>query len=83
MIIRRDTLEQALGEVETHVLSGASTVVVSRDWWDALSVHERDAYRGRAERAGMELRADDAISAHFVEVRGGVEEPPLSTEHPT
>ena len=84
MIARRDTLEQALGDVETHALSGASTVVVCRGWWDSLSVHERDLYRGRAERAGVELRADDAISRHFVEVRGGGEQsPPLSTEHPT
>jgi hypothetical protein len=84
MIARRDTLEQALGDVETQALSGASTVVVSRDWWDSLSAHEQDAYRGRAERAGVELRADDAISSHFVEVRsGGEQSPPLSTEHPT
>jgi hypothetical protein len=84
MIARRDTLEQALGEVEMHVLSGASTVVVSRGWWDSLSAHERDVYRGRAERAGIELRADDALSSHFVEVRSeGEQSPPLSTEHPT
>jgi hypothetical protein len=83
MIARRDTLEQALGDVETHALSGASTVVVSREWWDSLSARERDAYRARAERAGVELRADDAISSHFVEVRGGEQSPPLSTEHPT
>jgi hypothetical protein len=84
MIARRDTLEQALGDVETHALSGASTVVVSRAWWDSLSTHEQDAYRGRAERAAVELRADDAISSHFVEVRsGGEQSPPLSTEHPT
>jgi hypothetical protein len=84
MIARRDTLEQALGDVETQALSGASTVIVSRGWWDSLSTNERDAYRGRAERAGVELRADDAISSHFVEVRsGGEQSPPLSTEHPT
>jgi hypothetical protein len=83
MIVRRDTLEQALGEVETHILSGAATVVISRGWWDTLSAKERDVYRGRAERAGVELRADDAISGHFVEVRGGTQDPPLSTEHPT
>jgi hypothetical protein len=84
MIARRNTLEQALGDVETHALSGASTVVVSRAWWDSLSAREQDAYRGRAERAQVELRADDAISSHFVEVRSGGEQgPPLSTEHPT
>lgn len=83
MITRRDTLEQALRELETRVLSGASTVVVSRGWWDTLSAHEQDAYRARAERAGVALRADDTISSHFVEVRGGEQGPPLSTEHPT
>jgi hypothetical protein len=82
MIVRRDTLEQALGELEAHTLEGASTVVVSRDWWDSLSAHEREAYRGRAERTSVALRADDSLSSHFVEVRGGDEGPPLSTEHP-
>jgi hypothetical protein len=81
MIIRRDTLEQALGELEARTLKGASTVVVSRQWWDSLSVHERDAYRGRAERTSVDLRVDDSISSHFVEVRGG-DEAPLTTEHP-
>jgi len=37
MIIRRDTLEQALGEVEAQALSGASTIVVSRH--DAIPSH--------------------------------------------
>ena len=50
MIIRRDTLEQALDEGEAQALSGASTIVVSRHWWDGLSAHEREAYRHRAER---------------------------------
>ena len=82
MLIRRDTLEQALGEVEAHALTGVSTVVVNRRWWDALSAHERDAYRLRAERAAVELLADDSLSSHFVEVRGGDDGPPLSTERP-
>jgi hypothetical protein len=82
MIARRDTLEQALGEVETNALRGISTIVVSRSWWDALSVNEREAYRHRAERATVELRADDTISRHFVELRGGDEEPPLLSERP-
>ena len=82
MIERRDTLEQALSEVEAHVLSGASTVVVSRGWWDTLSSTERDGYRGRAARVGLELRADDRLSSHFVEVRGDDEGPGLSTERP-
>jgi hypothetical protein len=80
MIIRRDTLEQALGEVEAQALSGASTIVVSRLWWDGLSPHEREAYQHRAERVAVELHADNSISSHFVEVRGGDEGPPLSSE---
>jgi len=82
MLTRRDTLDQALGELEAHALTGASTVVVSRHWWDALSPNERDAYRRRADRVAVELRADDSLSTHFVEVRGGDEGPPLSTERP-
>ncbi len=82
MIIRRDTLSQALDELQTGILQGASVVVVSRFWWEALSANERDAYRARAERVGVELRVDDVMSAHFVEVRGG-KAPPLSSEHPT
>jgi hypothetical protein len=82
MIARRDSLTQALGEVEARSLIDASTIVVSRRWWDSLSPHEKDEYRSRATRAGVELRVDEAISNHFVEIRGGEEGPPLSTEHP-
>ena len=81
MIARRDTLSQALEDVEAGALVGASTIV-SRSSWDALSAKERDAYRARAEQIGIELSADEAISCHFVEVRGGADAPPLSTEHP-
>ena len=81
MIVRRDTLSQALDELEAGTLAGASTIVVSRRWWEALSANERDAYRSRAERIGIELSADEEITAHFVEVRGEEDAPPLSTEH--
>jgi hypothetical protein len=82
LIARRDTLDLALGEVETGALSGVSSIIVSRNWWDHLSTSEQDAYRRRAERAAIELRADEGMSGHFVEVRGGDEGSPLSTEHP-
>jgi hypothetical protein len=82
MIVRRDSLGQALGEVEARTLTGVSAIVVSRGWWDSLSPHEQDGYRSRAERADVELRVDAAISSHFVEIRGGEEGPPLSTESP-
>jgi hypothetical protein len=80
MITRYDSLEQALAKIEARELSGAALIVVSRRWWSELSAKEQEAYRRRAERAGVELRADDAISAHFVEVRGAGDGPPLSTE---
>jgi hypothetical protein len=80
MIARRDTLSQALDDLEAGALPGASTVVVSRRSWDTLSAKERDAYLRRAERIGIELSADELMSDHFVEVRGGEDAPPLSTE---
>jgi hypothetical protein len=81
MIARRDTLSQALDELEAGTLAGASIIVVSRRAWDALSAREREAYLARAERIGIELSADEAMSSHFVELRGGDDAPPLSTEH--
>jgi len=83
MIARRDTLAQALTDIEAGGLGAVSTVIVSLGWWDSISAREQDRYRERAERAGVQLHADDAMSAHFVEIRGGDIEPSLSTEHPT
>jgi hypothetical protein len=80
MITRRESLAQALDDVEAGTLVGVSTVVVSRGWWDALSMRERKTFRARARRAGVALRADTALSTHFVEARGGDAGPPLSTE---
>jgi hypothetical protein len=82
MLTRRDSLDHALVDVEGRALRGASTIVVSRSWWDSLSPREQSEYRSRAARADIALRVDEAISPHFVEVRGGEEDPPLSTEHP-
>jgi hypothetical protein len=82
LVVRRDTLEQALGEIEADLLPGASTIVVNLEWWTGLSVAEQEAYRLRADRAQIELSADDALSSHYVEVRGVDEGPPLSTERP-
>jgi hypothetical protein len=83
MIIRRNTLSQALDEIQTGALKGASIVAVSRAWWATLSAHEQDAYRVRAEQADVELRADDVMTSHFVEVRTEDADPPPSTEHRT
>ncbi len=82
MVLRRDTLDEALGEIEADRLSGAMTIVVNLQWWTNLSVAEQEAYRLRADRAQIELVADDALSSHYVEVRGVDEGPPLSTERP-
>jgi hypothetical protein len=82
MIARRDTLEQALGELETDRLVGASTIVVNLDWWTRLSTAEQEDFRLRAARARVELVADDRLSSHYVEVRDAGEGPPLSTERP-
>jgi hypothetical protein len=82
VIIRRDTLEQALDQLEAGALAGAATLVVSRAWWDSLSPNEQDRYRVRAARAGVDLRADATMSSHFVEVCGEDIGPPLSSEHP-
>ena len=82
MIVHRDTLLQALDEIRAGTLSGAVTIIMSRSWWEALSINEQNTYRSQAEGAGVELRVDDLMSSHFVEVRGDDAEPPLSTEHP-
>jgi hypothetical protein len=80
MITRRESLAQALDDVEAGTLAGVCTLVVSRSWWNALSLRDRKAFRTRAGRAGVTLRADSAMSVHFVEVRGDDSGPPLSTE---
>jgi hypothetical protein len=82
MITRHASLSQALDELEAGTLTGVSTVVVSRRWWDRLSRQERSTYRVRAKRIGIELRADSQMSGHYVEARGG-DTGPLSTERPT
>ena len=82
MISHHASLSQALHDVETGVLADVSTLVVSRRWWDTLSSDEQSQYQSRAERLGIALRADLAMSSHFVEARGGDAGPPLSTEQP-
>jgi hypothetical protein len=82
VITRRDTLEEALGDIEADRLTGVLTIVVNLQWWTGLSVAEQEAYRLRADRAHIELVADDELSSHYVEVRGTDEGPSLSTERP-
>ena len=82
MFARRDTLVQALHDLETGDLPNADTVIVSRRWWESLSASEQITFRTRAERAGVTLNVDDQLSPHYVEVRGGASDQPLSSEHP-
>jgi len=82
MIVRRDNLEAAFGEIEAERLVGASTIVVNLEWWEGLSVSQQEAYRLRAGRAGLALMADGRLSSHYVEVRDMDDGPPLSTERP-
>lgn len=82
MLVRRDTLPQALSDIESGAIADAETVIVSREWWDALSSREQDGYRERADRAKVHLSADRRLGSHFVEVRGrgGEAVPRISTE---
>ena len=57
MILRRDTLDEALGEIEADRLTGASSIVVNLQWWSGLSIAEQEDYRLRADRARIELVA--------------------------
>jgi hypothetical protein len=82
MIERRDSLAEALRDVEARTVSDVSTIVVSQPWWDSLSVNERNGFQNRAERAKVALRVDQYLSRHFVEIRGGEDGPPLSSERP-
>jgi hypothetical protein len=80
MTERSQTLNDALAAMNQGTLANVSRIVVSRTWWDGLSVSERNAYRQRCVDIGVDLSADDRISRHFVEVVTDDDEPPLSTE---
>ena len=81
MIKRRTTLEEALGEIESGVLGGVTAIVVNREWWQFLPAGDQSGFRKRCAKHGVDLRADDALSRHFVELASDRDEPPLSTEH--
>ena len=69
-IIRRDSLDGALSELEGGSLKGASSIIFGREWWVALSSSQQSGYRKRARTTGVSLRSDSLLSDHFVEVRG-------------
>ena len=80
MITRRTTLEEALGEIESGVLTGVTAIVVNREWWQHLPSTTQSEYRRRCTQSRVHLRADDALSRHFVELASDSREPPLNTE---
>jgi hypothetical protein len=49
---------------------------------ESLSTSEQTTFHARAEQAGVTLSVDDQLSGHYVEVRGGPSDQPLSGEHP-
>jgi len=80
-MLRRDSLEKALTELEAGSLPGTSCIVFSREWWDTLPGTQQKAFRKRARRAKVYLRSDSLLSNHFVEVRGeGLPDRLLSSE---
>lgn len=82
MITRRTTLDEALGEIESGALLGVTAIVVNSEWWQQLASQEQSSFRTRCSQIGIELRADAALSRHFVELATSRGEPPLSTERP-
>ena len=69
-IVRRASLGVALEEIEGGRLTGSSCIVFNLSWWDALTPRERNGYRRRSKTAGVALKTDSVMTAHFVEVRG-------------
>lgn len=69
-ISRRDTLDQALGDIERDGQNGTLSIVFGAVWWNELTIAQRNAYRQRAIRARVGLRSDRLMNRHFVEVHG-------------
>lgn len=82
-MIRRDSLEEALKEIEGGGLTDTTTIVFARGWWEGLGADERKKMRSRARKVGVNLRSDSMLTNHFVEVRGASRTSVgLSTERP-
>ncbi|HMC55125.1 MAG TPA: response regulator [Gemmatimonadaceae bacterium] len=82
-MIRRDSLEVALREIEGGALAHVSSIVFGRAWWENLTTVEQSGFRRRAKAAHVNLRSDSMLSNHFVEVRGQSRDMVgLSTERP-
>jgi two-component system chemotaxis response regulator CheY len=81
-IVRRDSLDAALSEIEHGTLT-STCIIFSRIWWEELASSQRTAYRRRAKSARVSLRSDSMLKTHFVEVRGRLRgDVGLSTERP-
>ena len=70
VIVRRDSLDQALAEVESGRLADTSSIVFGRSWWEELPKSQQSAFRRRAKQARVSLRSDSLMKNHFVEIRG-------------
>jgi len=81
VIRRRDSLPATLDEIERGILEGVAVVVVNRHWWEALPLGERTTLRARCEQLGVQLRSDDRLSRHFVELGDDPDGVSLSSEH--
>lgn len=82
-LLRRDSLDHALRDIERGTLNESSCIVFGREWWQSLSSSERAGYRKRAKEAHVSLRSDSVIGEHYVEVRGRYRpELGLATEQP-
>lgn len=82
-IVRRDSLDAALAEVESGKLADTTSIVFGRSWWQELPKSQQSAFRRRAKQARVSLRSDSLMKNHFVEIRGKTRgEVGLSTEQP-
>lgn len=82
-LMRRDSLDAALTEIEQGTLESRCSIVFGRQWWQSLAAADRMAYRLRAKALRVSLRSDSEIGNHFVEIRGRLRpELALRTEQP-
>lgn len=82
-IVRRDSLDAALAEVEAGKLGDTSSIVFGRAWWQELPKSQQSAFRRRAKQARVSLRSDSLMKSHFVEIRGAARsDVGLSSEQP-
>lgn len=82
-LLRRDSLDGALSEIEHGALLDTACIVFDRAWWQSLTSAERLEFRTRAKAVRVSLRSDSAIGGHYVEVRGRFEPSVgVSTERP-